>query len=74
MTIPSDLPERRFVSKKDAAAALGVTPLTITRMIQRGDLKGYAINSRLHRVDLNEVLALVRPMPGPAVTLSEDGE
>lgn len=46
-----------------AAERLGCTPKTIRRFIARGELKAYRLGKRTIRVDLNEVDALLRPIP-----------
>jgi len=55
---------RRWLSQAAAAEHLGVTDRTIRNYVARGTLKGYRLKgSRLIRVDLNEVDALLRPIP-----------
>ena len=49
-------PARRWASKRQAAAYIGVTTIhPINQLIKSGRIGCYEINSRLHRVDLNEV-------------------
>lgn len=55
--------EKRLVSIADAAKHLAVNPKTIRRQISRGDLTGYRAGPRLIRVDLNELDAMLRPIP-----------
>lgn len=55
--------EPRGVSIDDAAAYLGVNPRTIRRMISSGQLTGYRVGSKLIRLDIDEVDALMRPIP-----------
>lgn len=54
---------RRFGSVADAAEFAGVNPKTIRRRIADGTLNGYRLGPRLIRVDLNELDALLRPIP-----------
>lgn len=56
-------PTRRLVSLSEAADYLGVTALTVRRRIADGRLTGYRIGPKVLRVDLNEVEALVSPIP-----------
>lgn len=57
---------RRWASMKDAAEYIGVTDRTIRQMIADGKIRGYRVNSRLYRVDLNEVDAALQPFGGAA--------
>ena len=50
----------------DAAEYGDCSTKTIRRMIARGDLTGYRLGSRMIRVDLNELDALLRPIPTTA--------
>ena len=61
---------RRYASIDAAAAFVGVNPRTIRRRIAAGELTGYRIGKRLIRVDLNEVDAILRPIPtaGPGAS------
>lgn len=59
----SSPPKRRFSTIADAAEYGACSPKTIRRMIARGDLTGYRMGPRLVRVDLNELDALLRPIP-----------
>jgi len=54
---------RRLRSIADAAEFAGVNPRTIRRRIADGTLIGYRMGPRLIRVDLNELDALLRPIP-----------
>ena len=54
---------RRLTSINDAAAYAGVSPKTIRRRISDGSLTGYRMGPRLLRVDLNELDAMLRPIP-----------
>ena len=53
----------RLVSLKDAADYAGCIPRTIRRRVADGSLTGYRFGPRLIRVDLNELEALIRPIP-----------
>jgi len=57
---------RRFGSIADAAEFAGVNPKTIRRRIADGTLTGYRMGPRLIRVDLNELDAILRPIPTAA--------
>ncbi len=57
---------RRYATLDAAAERLGVSRKTIRRRISDGSLTGYRIGGRLLRVDLDEVDALVRPIPAVA--------
>lgn len=54
---------RRLESIQNAADYLGVSTKTIRRQIARGELTGYRAGPRLIRVDLNELDAMLRPIP-----------
>ena len=54
---------RRLESIPHAADYLGVSPKTIRRYIAAGRLTGYRAGPRLIRVDLNELDAMLRPIP-----------
>ncbi|ABM13320.1 excisionase family DNA-binding protein [Mycolicibacterium vanbaalenii] len=56
--------QRRYASTKDAADYLGVTDRTIRAMISDGRLTGYRNGTRLVRVDLNEVDAMMTAFGG----------
>lgn len=59
------LPEtqRRIASINEAAQYVGCTTKTIRRRIAAGDLTGYRFGPRLIRVDLDEVDAILCPIP-----------
>ena len=61
-TTTSEL-SRRLASIEAAANYLSVNPRTIRRYIAAGRLQGYRAGNRLIRVDLNEVDAMLRPVP-----------
>lgn len=55
--------DRRLASIEKAAAYVDTSPRTIRRSIAEGRLTGYRFGDRLIRVDLNELDALLRPIP-----------
>jgi len=56
-------PARRYVPIAVAAGSVGVSQKTIRRRIADGSLTGYRMGPRILRVDLNELDALIRPIP-----------
>lgn len=54
---------RRLESIPHAADYLGVSTKTIRRYIAAGRVTGYRTGPRLIRVDLNELDAMLRPIP-----------
>lgn len=54
---------RRLASISTAAEHLDVTPRTVRRYLAAGLLTGFRVGPRLVRVDLNEVDAMLRPIP-----------
>ena len=54
---------RRLDSIEHAADYLGVSTKTIRRYIAAGRVAGYRTGPRLIRVDLNELDAMLRPIP-----------
>jgi excisionase family DNA binding protein len=54
---------RRLESIQFAAEYARVSTKTVRRWIASGDLAGYRAGKRLIRVDLNELDALLRPIP-----------
>lgn len=54
---------KRLVSVTEAAAYCACHPRTVRRRISCGDLTGYRMGPRLIRVDLDEVTAMLRPIP-----------
>jgi excisionase family DNA binding protein len=56
-------PAPRYVSITKAAAYADVGRRTISRWIETGDLSAYRAGPRLVRVDLNDLDALIRPIP-----------
>lgn len=68
----SDMPDststRRWLTQSEAAERLGVTDRTIRNYIARGSLPGHRVrNSRLVRVDITDVDAMLRPIPAGGV-------
>lgn len=53
---------RRYASLADAAEYVGCSERHLRRLIARGDLTGYRLG-RLIRVDLDELDALLKPIP-----------
>lgn len=54
---------RRFGSIAAGAEETDVSTQTIRRMIARGQLPAYRIGPRLMKIDLDELAALLRPIP-----------
>lgn len=61
--MPATKSQRRLVSIAVAADEYGVSTKTLRRYIAAGRLTGYRMGPRLIRVDLNELDALMRPIP-----------
>lgn len=55
---------RRWVSLDEGAEYVGVTSRTIRQWITEGKIRGYRVNSRLIRIDLNELDAALQPFGG----------
>ncbi|MDH6247548.1 excisionase family DNA-binding protein [Mycobacterium sp. OTB74] len=64
--IGAELPRRRYVTQQQAAEYLGVTVRTIRQKITDGELTAYRSGTRLVRVDLNDVDAMMVPFGGAA--------
>lgn len=58
---------RRLASIKQAAEYAACSTKTIRRRISDGSLTGYRMGKRLIRVDLNELDAVLRPVPSARV-------
>lgn len=56
--------QRRWASMIQAAEYSGVSLRTIREWISQGKITGYRINSRVIRVDLNELDAAFQPFAG----------
>lgn len=54
---------RRWASLAEAADYVHVSQKTLRRMIAAGSITGYRLNARLVRLDLNELDALLSPIP-----------
>ena len=63
---------RRWASLTLGAEHIGVSDKTMRRMIAAGRITGYRVGPRLIRVDLNELDAMLRPIP--AATLLRSGQ
>lgn len=61
--------QRRLASLLAAAEYADVCERTLRRMIARGELTGYRLGKRMIRVDLDELDAVMRPIP----TTGRDG-
>lgn len=58
------MPQRRnLVSVQKGAEYSGLSDKTIRRYIANGQLTGYRIGRKLIRVDLDELDALLKPIP-----------
>jgi excisionase family DNA binding protein len=58
--------QRRLVSLNEAGEYADVNPRTIRRRISDGTLTGYRMGPRIVRVDLNELDAILTPIPAGA--------
>ena len=56
-------PPKRLVPLDDAAEYVSCNERTIRRYIAAGRLTGYRVGPRLIRVDLDELEAMLRPIP-----------
>lgn len=54
---------RRWASLSEAADYLGTSERSIRRYVSAGRLRGYRVGPRLIKLDLNEVDALLAPIP-----------
>jgi len=61
--VSTTTPARRYAPLAQAAKYVGCDQRTIRRYIATGQLRGYRLGERLIRVDLNELDALLRPIP-----------
>lgn len=57
----------RLVSVPNAAKEIGVSHHTIRRRVSAGQLTGYRLGSRILRVDLDELLASLHPVPSAVI-------
>lgn len=53
----------RYITIDEAATHLGVSPLTIRRRISSGDLPAFKMGRRAIRVRIEDVEALLEPIP-----------
>lgn len=60
-------PQRRFIRQEVAAERWDVSVDTIRRMIAKGQIRGYRLNNRIIRVDMDEVDAAFRLIPSAKV-------
>lgn len=60
---PTTIPDRRLVSIETAGDYVDTCPRTVRNWVAAGLLTGYRVGPRLLRVDLNEVDAMLRPVP-----------
>nr|WP_127783263.1 helix-turn-helix domain-containing protein [Rhodococcus sp. X156] len=58
---------QRIDSIQGAAAYVGVDPKTIRRWIAAGHIQGFRAGPRLIRVSLDEIDAMMRPIPAAVV-------
>lgn len=54
---------RRLVTIAAAASYASVAPKTIRRRVADGTINGYRFGPRVLRIDLNELDAMLRPIP-----------
>lgn len=61
---PTETPRRRYVSLQAAGEFLDIAPRTLRRYVAQGTLTGYrVVPGGDVRVDMNEVEALIQPIP-----------
>ncbi len=60
---PEETPPRRLASLEHGAVYMDTSVMTVRRYISSGRLTGYRLGDRLLRVDLNEIDAILRPVP-----------
>lgn len=60
---PTKTTTRNLASIADAAEYAGCSDKTIRRLIYSGRLTGYRLGSKLIRVDLDELIATMAPIP-----------
>ena len=61
---------RRWASRADAAAYAGISLRTLDDLINRGEVTAYRLGTKLIRIDLNELDAVMVPLDSPADRLS----
>ena len=62
-SLPTKPKERELISLAEAARRYGVHERTVRRFISTGAITGYRLGSRLIRVDVGELDALVTTVP-----------
>jgi hypothetical protein len=68
-TVPTpEPPKRRWVTQAFVAAHLNITTRTVRDMTTDGRLRGYRLNPKFVRYDLNEVDAAMTPFGGSVST------
>lgn len=58
----------RWASKPETAIYIRGSVKTVQRMLDSGKLTGYRLGDRMLRIDLNEVDALMQPVPASGRT------
>ena len=61
--MPTDLDLSDLISTQEAAALLGVNPLTVRRWIAAGRIPGYYLGPRKTRVFSSDIVRLLAPIP-----------
>lgn len=61
-------PARRWTSLTLGAEHIGVSEKTLRRLVASGRITGYRFGPRLIRLDLNELDAMLRPIPSAGGT------
>ncbi len=61
--MPTATRTRRLTTLALAAEYAGVDPRTLRRYVAAGDLTGYRLGPRLIRIDIDELDAMLRPIP-----------
>jgi excisionase family DNA binding protein len=59
-----EAPKRHWVTQQFVAAYLAVSTRTVREMTNDGRLRGYRINEKFVRYDLNEIDAALQPFGG----------
>jgi excisionase family DNA binding protein len=62
-----DVAEDRFISIADAAAYLGVDPMTVRNMLRDGRLQAWTLGPRVLRIRLSDIKAALQPYGGAAL-------
>lgn len=68
--MPATKSTRRLVSLDAAATYAACSTKTLRRRISDGSLTGYRLGPRLLRIDLDELDAMLRPVPSARVGAS----